>query len=200
MNKRHLHHLWTKVRYIKAWHFFALFLLSLMISVFALRSNNLNMVHLRDQVYEADKNNGNVEQALQNLRNYVQRHMNTELSSGATAVYPPIQLKYTYERLQQAENERIQVANNALYTQAQKVCESLYPGSFSGGPRVPCIEQYIAQHGVKVNVVPDSLYKFSFITPSWSPDFAGWSLVITVILFVFVVLWWLMNRWVKRNL
>ncbi len=200
MDKRHLHHLWTKIRRLTTWHLLVLALVSSVVCAFALRNNNMTMVHLRDAVYQADQNNGNVEQALQNLRAHVQAHMNTDLSNGATAVYPPIQLKYTYERLQQAERQRADTASTLLYTQAQQTCEALYPGSFSGGPRIPCIEQYVAQHAVKPNPIPDSLYKFSFMSPRWSPDLAGWSLVATIILFVFAMVRFLMGRWVKRNL
>src|SRR5437868_7767644 len=103
MNKRYLHHLWTYVRRVRVWQLLALFFLFAIICIFALRANNLGMVRLRNAVYTADKNGTNVEQSLQNLRAYVQTHMNTDLSDGNTGVYPPIQLKYTYERLQQAE-------------------------------------------------------------------------------------------------
>jgi hypothetical protein len=182
MDKKQLHHLWTRLKRIKVWYMVAALIISLGVSVVALRQNNLGMARLRNAVYQADERAGNVEVALQQLRSYVYSHMNTNLASGDNAVYPPVQLKYTYQRLKQAQNSQAQQANAQVYTDAQNHCERLYPGSFSGGPRVPCIESYVASHGVKVQKVPDALYKFAFVSPSWSPDLAGFGLLVSLLL------------------
>jgi hypothetical protein len=139
------------------------------------------MSQLRDQVYAADKDGGDVEGALQQLRAYVHTHMNTSLASG-DGVYPPIQLKYTYQRLQQAEKDRVAAVNASVYTEAQVYCEQQNPTSFSGGARVACIEQYVTTHSTKEQTIPSALYKFDFVSPSWSPDLAGFSLAISVLL------------------
>jgi len=200
MNKRYLHHLWTYVRRVRVWQLLVLFLLLAVICVFALRANNLGMVRMRDAVYSADKNGTNVEQSLQNLRAYVQSHMNTDLSDGNTGVYPPIQLKYTYERLQQAEQQRVTAANAALYPAAQAFCQEQNSSDFSGRNRVPCIENYVNQYGTKVRTIPDSLYKFSFISPSWSPDFAGWTLALSIICLLLAAVRLAIAWWAKRFL
>ena len=194
MDKRYLHHLRSAIRPVKTWYLAVAFLALAGCSAFTLRQNNLHMVSLRDKVYIADQQNTDVEAALQKLRSYVTTHMNTQLSSGTSAVYPPIQLKYTYERLQQAEQTRVQQASASIYTDAQKTCEAQYPDSFSGGPRVPCIENYVDQHGVKVNKISDALYKFDFASPTWSPDLAGWLVVASVFLLICVILRWLLGR------
>jgi hypothetical protein len=180
MDKKRLHHIWTYIRPIKIWHLLVLVLVSASICVVSLRSNNLTMVQLRDEVYTADQNNGDVEGALQRLRAYVYSHMNTKLAAEDSSVYPPIQLKYTYQRLKQAEQDRVKQGNEQVYTDAQHYCEQLYPGSFSGGPRVPCITQYVNDRGIKEQAIPDALYKFDFVSPTWSPDAAGFSLLATI--------------------
>lgn len=177
MDKQQLHHLLTLLRRIKVWYLVTALLAFGVLAVFALRQNNLGMIERREKVYQADQQAGDLEGALQELRSYVYGHMNTDLSSGANAVYPPIQLKYTYQRLKQAEQERVKQANAQIYTAAQAYCEQLYPGSFSGGPRVPCIEKYVAERGVREKNIPDALYKFDFASPSWSPDLAGFSVL-----------------------
>src|ERR1700679_2202908 len=101
MNKRHLHHLWTKIRWIKPTYVLVIAAVLSVTCIFALRANNEHMIKLRNSVYSADKNDGNVEAALQNLQSYVTSHMNTNLVSGNGTVYPPIQLKYTYQRILQ---------------------------------------------------------------------------------------------------
>ncbi len=193
MNKRKLHHFWTHIRPIRTWYFLAAFAVSAVICVVALRSNYVTMTQLRDKVMAADKNNSGVVAALNNLRSYVNNHMNTNLETD-NGVYPPIQLSYTYERLQKAEQERANSATSQVYTDAQHYCEQLYPGSFSGGPRVPCIEQYVKEHATTVQTIPDGLYKFSFATPRWSPDLAGWSLVAAVLFLVLAVVRFLGGR------
>ena len=92
MNKRRLHHLWTKLRWIKPSYFLVLAVAMTITCVFALRANNEHMIKLRSAVYAADKDNGNVESALEQLQAYVTTHMNTNLDSGNGTVYPPIQL------------------------------------------------------------------------------------------------------------
>ena len=157
------------------------------------------MVHLRDAVYQADKNNGDVDAALKSLQAYVVSHMNTSLTTGNGSVYPPIQLKYTYERLQAAADQAAQTANSQIYTDAQHYCEQQDAVDFSGKNRVPCIESYVTAHGVKVQTVPDAMYKFDFFSPVWSPDLAGWSLVLSGVLLVLATVRFLLGRWLRAR-
>jgi hypothetical protein len=187
MDNTQLHYFGRRIKRINVWLLVCLFVLSSLICILALRQNNLGMVAHRTAVYQADEKAGNVEAALQELRAYVASHMNTSLATNNSAVYPPVQLKYTYQRLKQTESERTKQASAVVYTDAQNHCERLYPGSFSGGPRVPCIEAYIAQHGVKERLIPDALYKFDFATPRWSPDLAGMSMLISIGLAIAIV-------------
>lgn len=152
-----------------------------LVCVFALRANYSHMAHLRDQVYTADAQNGDVKGSLQSLQSYVTRHMNTSLTTGNTSVYPPVQLAHTYDRLVQARAAELQKTNAQLYTDAQHYCEQQNSADFSGRNRVPCIEQYVQNHGVKLQPIADSLYKFDFVSPRWSPDLAGWSMVLAVV-------------------
>jgi hypothetical protein len=181
MDKRSLHHAWTVIRLIKPAYVVAVLVASATVTGLALRQNNLTMVELRDKVYQADKANKDVEGALYRLRSHVYAHMNTDLSSGESGVYPPVQLKYTYERLKQAEKARVKQASSNVYTQAQAHCERLHPSGFSGSSRIPCIEDYVASRKVSEKEIPDAMYKFDFVSPSWSPDLAGFSMVITVL-------------------
>jgi len=188
MNKRYLHHVWTRIRPYKARYFFMAFLVCSFLCALCLRNNYVTMTKLRSAVYTADETNGDVVGALQDLRAYVNTHMNTTLDTNS-GVYPPIQLKHTYERLQAAEQAKAEQSNGQVYTDAQHHCEQLYPGSFSGGPRVPCIEQYVKDHGGTVaKQIPDALYKFDFVSPSWSPDAAGIFMLLAVLCLFLTVL------------
>jgi hypothetical protein len=182
--------------------FLVLFVLSLGVSMYALRQNNQEMVRLRSAVYEADKDGGNVEKALSNLRSYVHGHMNTDLSSGGNAIKPPIQLKYTYERLVAAEQAKVDALNSQVYTEAQEFCQVQNPSSFSGGPRVPCVEEFVTAHGPAANEseISAALYKFDFVTPLWTLDLAGLSLVLSVLLFMAFTAGFLVDRTVKARI
>jgi hypothetical protein len=181
MDKSKLHHLWRVVRWVKPWHFLILAVISGTVCAYALRDNNLHMVQLRDAVYRADKENGDTHAALNNLQRYVFAHMNTGLTSGQNAVYPPIQLKYTYDRLVAAQTAATNSPDNDIYSQAQKYCEAAFPTGFSGSNRLGCIQSYVKQHGITTaQAIPKSLYQFDFTAPKWSPDLAGWSLLVTI--------------------
>jgi hypothetical protein len=196
MNKRYLHHLWTRIRPIRTWYLLAALLLCVGIHILALRHNYVGMTKLRAAVYAADEQNGNVEAALQKLRAYMAAHMNTSLDTG-TGVYPPIQLKSTYDRLLKAERDRVEAANATVYTEAQRTCEAKYPSSFSGGPRVPCIAQYVKEHGATAKAIPDAQYKFAFVSASWSPDLAGWTRVLSIVLLALVILLFTLGKWLQ---
>lgn len=152
-------------------------------SLYLLRRNNLKMVELRDVLREADKSGNGVDQALTDLQQYVLHHMNTSLAT--ESVYPPIQLEFTYKRLMEQENSKADSQNSQLYIKAKDYCERVNPNSVLGRDRVPCIEQYLQDNQtVQPSTVSPSLYKFDFIAPKWSPDMAGWSLVLTVLLLI----------------
>jgi hypothetical protein len=195
-DKRGLHHIWTVLRPISTWYFVAAAIVFAIVGVWGLRDNYVKMTELRSAVYAADQNNGNVEQALQDLRAHVNNHMNTKLTA-ENGVYPPIQLKYTYQRLVQTEQQRANAANSAIYTDAQAHCERQFPGSVSGGPRVPCIESYVKQHGTTARTIPDAMYKFDFVSPRWSPDLAGWCLMLSGVSVCLVVLRGVVGRWLE---
>lgn len=197
MNKRKLHHVWRYLRHVHPWYFLVLTIIFGAISVVSLRHNNENMIKLRDAVYVADKNGGDVEGALRDLRSYIYSHMNTGLASGTDAVYPPIQLKYTYERLQAAQQQELGQNNGALYGQAQQTCNASGQTA-TAQQTIDCIQQYSAEHGVQLASIPDALYKFDFIATKWSPDIAGWSLLFTG-LFFFVFVFSAAYHWFMRK-
>lgn len=199
MSKRSLHHKLTVLEPVKPWYFFAAAGVSGVVTVVALQNNYRQMAELRQAVFTADKQDGDIEAALRDLREHVYNHMNTDLSGGDNAIYPPIQLKYEYERLVAAQQSN-KTDNSQVYSDAQAYCEAQNPTGFSGGNRVDCIEQYVESHGATPSVaIPESLYKFDFVSPRWSPDLAGWSLVVTALFLVTAIGLWLTKRLIKRT-
>lgn len=200
MSKKSLHHLWTRIRPVSYWYFLVAFIISGLVFVLAYRQNNVGMIALREEVFAADEQNGDVETALRNLRTYVYSHMNTSLTSSDTGIYPPIQLKHEYERLLAAEKERVSSANEKIYTEAQADCERRFPEGLSGRNRIPCIEDYVAGKGIEEQSIPKELYQFDFVSPRWSPDLAGWSLLLTGVLGIFFVTRFGLELWLRGRL
>lgn len=200
MNKRSIRRFTREVRPLNPWYLFAAAVLCFVVSVGSLRHNNVVALQLRDQVLVADKDNGDTETALRNLREYVYAHMNTNLASGPNAIHPPIQLKYRYDRLAQAEKDQVSAQNSKIYTDAQKTCEQQFPTGLSGGGRVPCIQDYVSKHGITEQAIPESLYKFDFVSPFWSPDLAGWTLLAGAILLGLFVIRYILDFWLKAEL
>jgi hypothetical protein len=183
MDIRKLHHLHHRFLFLKAWYFLVPAIIFALLAVHGLRSNYSTMVKLREAVYVTDQQNGDVETALNKLRTHVYGHMNTNLSSGSQAIKPPIQLKARYERLVAADKERIKGINAAVSAQGEKVCAERFPAGGFNAPRVACTQDYLAANATKERSIPDQLYKFDFISPRWSPDLAGISIVLSLIFF-----------------
>lgn len=173
-------------------------------TVNALVSNSKESKKRYDALIAIDNAGGDVEAALLDLRSFIYGHMNTSIGS-PTGVYPPIQLKGTYDRLVAVEQQKI-AGDSDIYAEATKHCESLYSAGQLRTNRVPCVAEYISSHsnGAQPITIPDALYKFDFVSPRWSSDAAGWGIVLTIISGIFLVynagvLWHYRNR-VKKYL
>lgn len=178
MHKRLLHHYEKRLRPISGWYLLIATVFFLSLAAFALRQNNLQMIELRDQVFQADEEGEGVEEALRELRSHVHSHMNADLTATDNAIHPPIQLQYTYERLLAEERAQIEAANRSVYAEAERICEERFPAGRLANGRVQCVEQYLLENGVQPAEVPKELYQFDFVSPRWSPDVAGWSLLL----------------------
>lgn len=196
MAKRHVHSIWSKIEGLSPWYLLAAALIFGSISVYNLRQNNLTMVKLRNQVFATDQKNGDVETALKNLRKFIYSHMNTNLDTG-TGIKPPVQLKYRFERLVKAETDRVNAINAKVYKNANATCGKLYPTGFGG---IPCVEKYVKGKLATAQPVPEDLYKFDFLSPRWTPDLAGWTLLLSIIFFLLFAVRFGLEIWVRHDL
>lgn len=148
--------------------------------VFGLIQNGNESVRRYNSLIAVDSAGGDVQTALDELRSYIYAHMNTEIG-GPNGIYPPIQLKGTYERLVEKEKERVDAINASLYSEAQKYCEKNGSQGFSGRNRLDCIRSYVDKNGAEAQPIDDSFYKYDFVSPRWSPDLAGFSLIALIV-------------------
>ena len=184
VSKRRLHHYWRLLVKTKIWQLALFFVVSLLMSAWALRQNSLRLGPLVEAVAVADREGGDVDGALRDLANYVTNHMNTRLSA-------PVQLPYTYQRAvdKLVEEARVQV-NGDIYKEAQAVCED--PNILLVA-RAACIQDYVTKNAAPGKEPQDikfpdtAIYTYSFASPLWSPDLAGWLTLVSVILFSVLV-------------
>ena len=181
MRKHTLYGIWHKIGDLSLFTLLVRFFLSVAISIFALRDNNMKMSKLREALYTADERNGDVETALTNLRVFVYGHMNTDLRAGSSSSQPPIQLVNKFNKAVEAERAKYAAlgGTNKVYADAQATCEK---------PYIPLV------------LPPKEDYTFDFIGPRWSPDLAGWALVATVVIALFIMVRLIIGIIIKRSL
>lgn len=200
MNIKRLYYYHHKIMFLKAWYFLVPAIIFALLAIYGLRNNYSTMVELREKVYMTDQENGDIETALNELRAHVHGHMNTNLTSGNNAIKPPIQLKARYERLVAAENERIKVTNAQINAAGEQQCAQRFPGEGFNAPRVSCVQDYVAANAAKAGSVPDSLYKFDFISPKWSFDLAGVSIILSVIFSTLFMARVVLEKYMRKRL
>lgn len=152
-----------------------------------LRKNNTQSGELYQRVQSADEANVGIAEALSALQVHVATHMNAsplpQLGDNA-----PVQLSKSYERAKASEvarvtAERLQVTNEGI-----AVCEAQY-GTSQLTIRSQCIANYGASHPVQTEkeIIAD-LYRYDFVSPVWTPDKAGWLVLVAIILTATLVL------------
>jgi hypothetical protein len=169
---------------VKSAYLVLLFLIGLGSSIYFLRQNNLKMVGLRTNVIEADKTGKNLSSAIKDLNEHIFRHMNT-------TTVRPVELVNSYNRQAKKIIEGASKSNNKdIYKKATAACET------RGVPLTSiaqCAADYALKNSSKVGpqkiVLPDkSLFIYSFVSPRWTPDLAGLSLLLTVVIAAWLVI------------
>jgi hypothetical protein len=178
-----LHHWFTLLRRIKTWQLILAIILLGSLSAFFLRQNNLQMIELRNLVKQADEQNKDIDKTLLNLQHYVASHMNTDLGEG-------VALQNSYERAYTAAvNAAANSANPnaALYAQAEAQCQPVFQRTRSFPAYTQCAADILSKLAPGQDALnnlktpsPD-LYKFNYVSPLWSPDLAGITVVLTLI-------------------
>jgi len=124
---------------------------------------------------------------LYDLQQYVSAHMNTELGRG-------VYLEASYNRdLQawQANQYGDSNPNGNIYKKAQEVCAPRY-SSYSAA-YLQCTTSELEKYPASTEIADGSgqprqeTYIHAFASPVWSPDFAGWAIVVCIVLAILIV-------------
>jgi len=174
---------------VKTWQLFVILVLMLFVAATFLRLNNIGMIERRNAVLSADEA-GNDEVTvlrLYDLQRYISSHMNTDMSGGIylESAYRR-EVKSAYDKASQDSNP-----NRNIYKEVQNICAPKF-SSFSYA-YIQCTTDELAKYPSSNDLVSSvelpkaSAYRHEFLSPLWSPDFAGWAVLISVALTLMII-------------
>ena len=123
---------------------------------------------------------------LYDLQRYVSAHMNTNMGKG-------VFLESAYNRDYNALIEKVSNDSNLngnIYKKAQEICAPQF--SAWSLAYLQCTLNELAKYPASsdlinsVNLSPNA-YLHVFVSPLWSSDFAGWSLLVCVVIFIMII-------------
>ncbi|HET8883884.1 MAG TPA: hypothetical protein VFM68_00230 [Candidatus Saccharimonadales bacterium] len=187
-DKRQVRKSIKQLQRIKTWQLLVLLLLMAFVAATFLRLNNIGMSERRDAVMAADKAGDSevTKSRLYSLQRYVASHMNTNTG--------PFYLEGQYRRDAQKLVDAAKDSNTSginINALAEQVCRPQY--TVWSPAYVQCFADELAKYPPSpdpvqnVNLPSTELYRYSFAGPTWSPDFAGWSLAICVAIIAMIL-------------
>jgi hypothetical protein len=184
---RDIRHSLRQLRAIKTWQLFIILVLLAFLAATFLRINNTGMVARREAVAAADKagNNTTTNERLYELQSYAASHMNADTGD----VYLQEQYNRDVEKAVKASSAQSTTIADAN-AKAEAVCHPQYHGWSTA--YMNCFLNELAKYPT-TDTLPQptlpsvSLYRYSFSSPVWSPDFAGWTILVCIILVVAII-------------
>lgn len=181
------------LQHVRTWQLCVILILCGFIAATFLRLNNIGMIERRSAVIAADEagDSAVTQQRLFALQRYVNSHMNAD--PGRIAFHGQYQRDSQKLKDEAASQD---TSSGNVYQKAAAVCD---PIARAEGWRWPdpryttCIDtelnKYPAADGPVTSIkVPDvSMYYHSYVSPAWSPDFAGFSLLACAVLALMII-------------
>lgn len=183
-----------RIRALKNWQLLVLLLIMTIVSATLLRLNNLGMVERRSAVIVADEKGDKeaLRASIVDLQTYISHHMNTSLSGG-------LYLAKTYERDRDAALAAAESAtnpNSAVYQQASLECRERFQGGVASfrNDYVQCVVEKVGSMSPQsdptagLKLPKGEAYRINFASPLWTPDLAGFSVLICVLLVLAIII------------
>lgn len=175
---------------VKTWQLIILLIIVGFVAATFLRLNNIGMIQRREAVISADKAGDEqiMIQRLLDLQHYVSNHMNTELGRG-------VYLENSYNRdLQNWQTSQYGDSNpnGNIYKKAQEVCAPQF--SNYSYAYLQCTTNELAKYPSAQSPATDTskprqeAYIHAYSSPLWSPDFAGWSILVFVAIILLIII------------
>lgn len=148
------------------------------------------MVERRTAVKNADAANDST--SLLNNLYALQRYSSEHMNASSGTIYLESSYKRDVQKLVDEQKQNGTVKNKNALEKADQVCRSQFPGYSQAYVQCNLSEQdkYSSQSELqtKINFPNPELYRHEFISPRWSPDFAGWSVLVCVLITGVIVL------------
>jgi hypothetical protein len=187
-DRRHIKQDIRQLQRVKTWQLLTLLVISGFIAATFLRLNNIGMIQRRDSVLAADRegNDADAGTRMYDLQRYVAAHMNA--STGQ------FDLQGQYRRDLQ---EAVETATNGsnpngnVNAKAEAVCRPRF--AVWSPAYVQCFTEELAKYppapdpADSVSLPSPALYRHSFASPLWSPDFAGFSVLVSLVIVLIII-------------
>lgn len=195
-DKRRLKKAEARLERFATWKLAVLLILVGFISATFLRINNVGMVERRNAVINADKagDEAAIRERLYSLQQYAATHMNADPGSVAlTEQYKRDSMKAREAAVQNTSG----LSDSNVNQKVAEVCDQRAKNEgwrSWGDPRYnTCTEEEFKKYPGAETLAdsydlpnPD-LYYYRFVSPAWTPDFAGFSLLACFIILVMIV-------------
>ena len=178
-----------QLQHFPTWRLVVLLVLAIFVALTFLRLNNIGMVERRSAVLAADSTGDNDKTItrLYDLQRYVSAHMNTDMGKG-------LYLQASYDRdVKKADNAASSDTNSNgnIYKKAQEVCAPRFTRYSTAYLQCTLgeLNKYPAASSIisAVHYPDPNTYLHVFVSPVWSPDFAGWSVLVCILLALMIV-------------
>lgn len=176
------------IQRVKTWQLFVVLILMVFVAATFWRLNNVAMVQRRDAVKSADKagDEGEVQTRLYDLQRYVVAHMNSD-----TGVFY-LEDQYSRDSQKVIDQNKSVNGGQTVNEKAEAVCKPQFTHY------TYAYTQCMLNEITKANQVADpaslpkmpdmSLYRISYSSPLWSPDFAGFSTIICLVIILVIIM------------
>jgi hypothetical protein len=187
-DKRQIRRNMKQLQRVQTWQLLVLLVLLAFVAATFLRLNNIGMVQRRDAVLSADKaaDTAGMTDRLYDLQRYAASHMNANTG--------PFYLDQQYKRdVEKLVTEASVVTNpyGNINAEVDTLCRSRF-SSYSQA-WVQCFAEELGKYPAapdpagQVTLPSADLYRYDFISPRWSPDFAGWSVLVCLVIVVMIL-------------
>ncbi len=186
--KRRLHIDIKRLQQLKTWQLLIILVLLGFVTATFLRLNSVGMAERRAAVLNADKAGDTTEIArrIVDLQRFAATHMNADTGR--------IELTEQYKRdtASLVAGASGGSGSNA-YALADAVCKPQFPPSTYPAGYQQCMLTESAKHPIDPKILgntklPDAaLYRYEFVSPLWTPDWAGWSALLCLGIIVVII-------------
>lgn len=177
-------------RQLAIWQVMILMIIMTVVTATLLRMNNVRMIERRDAVIAADKGGdlGMLAERLADLESYVFKHMN--------ATTGQIFLEHTYRNrlnklIEDARRSLASETEKNAYKAASEVCDKRFRGYSQAYAK--CFLDEVNKHttsisgSTEIKTLNPKIYIRSYASPHWSPDLAGWSVLVWGIMMLYLM-------------